>query len=108
MDSQLRQIGTLVQERRYDEARAALQPYLRAHPDEAYAWYLLSFAAKTPAAKQEAIKKAVQLAPENEKYSARRAKLNVSAPRSVRLPLIVGGLVLIVILAVVLILLRPT
>ena len=108
MDSQLRQISTLVQERRYNEARAALQPYLREHPDAAYAWYLLSFAAETPTDKAQAIQKAVQLAPDNEKYAARAAKLSAAAPRSMKLPLLIGGLVLIAVLAVVFVLLRPS
>jgi hypothetical protein len=108
MDSQLRQISALVQERRYDEARAALQPYLREHPDAANGWYLLSFVAETPAAKKQAIQKAIQLAPDNEKYAARAAKLSTAAPRSMKLPLLIGGLVLIAVLAVVFVLLRPS
>ncbi|MEO8611540.1 MAG: hypothetical protein ABI690_26820 [Chloroflexota bacterium] len=107
MDLQLRQISTLVQERRYDDARAALQPYLREHPDAANGWFLLSFAAETPAAKKQAIQKALQLAPDNERYMARAAKLGAGAARSLKVPLIVGGLVVVVVLAVALFSLRP-
>jgi hypothetical protein len=107
MDSQLRQISTLVQERRYDAARAALEPYLRDHPDAAYGWYLLSFAAKTPAARWNAIKKAVQLAPENEKYLSRRVKLNAASPPSNTRLLVAVAVVMITVLAVVFVLVRP-
>jgi hypothetical protein len=107
MDSQLRQISQLVQEKRYNDARMPLQKYLRDNPDSAYAWYLLSFVAATPADKQKAIRKATQLAPEDQKYSTRLAKLGAVKKRSPVLPLVIFGAVLIAIVAVVFAALRP-
>jgi len=108
MDPQLRPISRLVQERRYAEARPMLQAYLRAHPDAAYAWYLLSFAARTPAGKRQAIRKAAQLAPENTKYTARLNRLGARPRRSRTLPLVLGGLALVGLLAIGFMLLRPS
>jgi hypothetical protein len=107
MDSQLRQISQLVQEKRFADARAPLQKYLRANPDSAYAWYLLSFVVATPAEKQKAIRKAVQLAPDDPKYTARLTKLGAAKKRSPVLPLVILGVVLIAIVAVAFVALRP-
>ena len=107
MDSQLRQISQLVQEKRYADARAPLLKYLRDNPDSAYAWYLLSFVSDAPAEKQKAMRKAVQLAPDDAKYSTRLAKLGAAKKRSPALPLIILGAVLIALIAIAATFLRP-
>lgn len=108
MDSQLRQISQLVQEKRYSDARAPLLKYLRDNPDSAYAWYLLSFVTDAPADKQKAVRKAVQLAPDDAKYMTRLAKLGATKKRSPVLPLIILGALLIAIIAITATFLRPT
>lgn len=107
MDSQLRQISQLVQEKRYADARAPLQKYLRDNSDSAYAWYLLSFVVATPAEKQKAVRKAVQLAPDDPKYATRLTKLGTLKKRSPVLPLVILGVVLIAIVAMAFVALRP-
>jgi len=94
MDNPLRELSQRIQQRQYDAARAPLQAYVKANPDSAYAWYLLSFAENTPARKQSAIAKAVKLAPDNERFQERYAKLGATPKRS-RLPLIGLAVVLI-------------
>jgi hypothetical protein len=101
-DSELRQISQMIQERRFDEARAALQTYLKSNPDSDQGWYLLSFTAKTPADRQDAIRRAMQIAPNNDKYKARLAKIaDVPAKSSSRLPLILAGVVIIGVIVVI-------
>jgi hypothetical protein len=101
-DSELRQISQMIQERRFDEARAALQTYLQSNPDSDQGWYLMSFTAKTPADRQDAIRRAMQIAPNNDKYKARLAKIaDVPAKSSSRLPLILAGVVIIAVIVVI-------
>jgi len=104
MDNQLRELSQRIQQRQYDAARAPLQAYVKANPDSAYAWYLLSFAENTPARKQSAIAKAVKLAPDNQRFHDRYVKLGATPKRS-RLPLIGLAVVLIAIVGAAVVLL---
>lgn len=106
MDTELRAISKLVQERRYDEARPLLRAYLKQHPDQAVAWYLASYAEQQPAQRLAAARKAARLAPENAAAQERLTKLQSAAPR--RLPLLaLAAVLLIALVAAALFLLRP-
>ncbi len=97
MNSELRAAAQLVQSRAYDEARARLQEYVRQSPDQAYAWYLLSFAESDPFARLKAIHVAARLAPDNPRIKARLRQIQGKSGRS-RLPILAG---LLVVLAVI-------
>ncbi len=99
MNHQLTQITRLIQARRYDEARPLLQAYLDDNPDDAYAWYLHSFAELTPVKRLKAIQRAVKFAPTEAKYQNRLEKLTAKAPS--RLPLFLGaGLLMAAVIAI--------
>lgn len=104
MDNQLRELSQRIQQHQYDAARAPLQAYIKANPDSAYAWYLLSFAENTPARKQSAIANAVKLAPDNQRFHQRYVKLGATPKRS-RLPLIGLAVVLLAIVGAAVVLL---
>jgi hypothetical protein len=106
MDNELRAISKLVQERRYDEARGPLQVYLREHPDQATAWYLLSYVEQQPARRLAAIRKAARLNPDRAAIQERLAKLQGGGQR--RWPLLALAAVLLIgLIAAALFLLRP-
>ncbi len=106
MDNELRAISKLVQERRYDEARTPLRAYLKQHPDQATAWYLLSYVEQQAAQRLAAVRKAARLNPDSTSIQERLAKLQGTAPR--RWPLLALAVVLTIgLIAAALFLLRP-
>ena len=92
MDDELPQISRLIKERRYAEARAQLLAYLEENPDDARAWYLLSFAGATQQERNDAIRRAQELAPNEKKVQARLKALQAGAEQRKRLTLVYGAL----------------
>lgn len=95
MPVSLAAIRQMLKNRQYEDARSALDAFLRANPRSAEAWYLLSMAAETPPRRLAAIRKAAKLAPNNARVQARLQKLQrAPGARSGRGRLVLALLVL--------------
>lgn len=80
MDSELRSIANLIRQQQPADARRALGRYLKAHPDSAEAWYMLSVVETDADKRLRAAQKAAALDPSSEKYGKRLARL-IASPR---------------------------
>jgi len=99
MPQTLRDIADLIRQHQAVQARQALYAYLDSHPDQAEAWYLLSWVETDRPGKIEALDQALQLDPDNPKYQKRQAKLVTTPPtpsrgRKAILLLPIAGLVM--------------
>lgn len=103
MNQQLAAIARQIKNREFDTARTALSAYLEVHPEDASAWYLLSYAAPDKKQQLAAVQRALKFAPENVSAQQRLKQLKASAKpqRSLRLPLFLGGLMLVLVAIVV-------
>ncbi len=101
MNSELRAAAQLVQSGDYNAARARLQNYVRQSPDQAYAWYLLSFAEATAARRRAAARRAVELAPDSRQMADRLAKLDAARPRRSLRWIVLAGVLVVLALVVV-------
>jgi heme/copper-type cytochrome/quinol oxidase subunit 2 len=106
MNSQLSRIAELIKERQFNKARTELQKYLNQNPNDAYGWYLMSFAESSGEKQLNAIQKAASISPNNPKVRSRLEKLQSGdfsisrrpATRS-RLPLLIAVVVVVIVLA---------
>jgi cytoskeletal protein RodZ len=93
-------IRQMIKNRQYEDARSALEAYLRANPKSAEGWYLLSMAEETTPKRLTAVRKAAKLAPKNARVQARLAELQAAPKaRSGRLILVLLLLIALVIAA---------
>lgn len=60
---QMQQALDLIKNGQRDEARALLEPIVRANPDDANAWWLMAMAVSTPADMQNALRNVVRINP---------------------------------------------
>lgn len=104
MRDDLNQAARLIKARQYARAKTALEKYLAQNPDDARAWYLLSFTEKTPVRKRDALAEAYRLAPDNAQIAARLKKIETAVPFSKaaarkrsQMPLLVGLVVLVLV-----------
>jgi hypothetical protein len=114
-DDQLIHITSLLKARDYEQARAELNAFLKANPDQPEAWYLMSFAVGERARQIAALERAIKLDPSFAKASMRLNKLmsaGVAQPaarssRRIGL-LLIGVMVLGAILLVAVLLILPS
>ncbi len=83
LDDQLSLVVRLLRAREYTQARLKLKDYLKQHPEEPFAWYLLSFAVPGMEEKALALRRALQLHPAYSKAQARLEKLTAAMQDSV-------------------------
>lgn len=76
----LKKIAELIRAGKGDKARAQLVDLLRAQPDNAQAWYLLSFVLDDPQRKQYALMQALKFQPDFERARDRLRSLRGEAP----------------------------
>jgi hypothetical protein len=95
---ELQQIVALLKQGDDQQALAALHTYLKAHPDQAEAWYLLSFALADPEQQKVALQRALRLKPAWHTAQERLARLQKPAPSRRRSRWLLGGITLLVIL----------
>ncbi len=81
MKDHLRLIRVLIKERKFTEARHALEDYLALNENDAEAWYLRSFVEPEPERKVSALKQARKLDPYNGRANDRLASLTASIQR---------------------------
>jgi hypothetical protein len=96
---ELQQIIALLKQGDDKQALAALHTYLKAHPDQAEAWYLLSFALADPEQQKAALQRALRLNPAWNTAQKRLARLQNPAPSRLRSRWFLGGITLLIILA---------
>src|SRR5829696_9063210 len=84
MNQQLRQINDLIKQRRFTQARHALEDYLALHENDADAWYLRSFVEQGRDAKITALKRAIAWTPGHARAQARLKMLQRSKPKRPR------------------------
>jgi hypothetical protein len=84
MNRQLTEIARQLKAHQLDEARLALDSYLEAHPKDAWAWYLLSFAMPGKDEKIAAIQRALTLNATHVKIRARLRQLQGTGGKSRR------------------------
>jgi cytochrome c-type biogenesis protein CcmH/NrfG len=71
-------IRQMIKNRQYEDARSALQAFLRQNPKSAEGWYLLSLAGETTPKRLAAARRAAKLAPKNVRVLARLDQLQKS------------------------------
>src|ERR1044071_8813973 len=77
-DDQLIHITSLLKARDYEQARAELTVFLKAHPEQPEAWYLMSFAVGERARQIAALDRALKIDPSFAKASTRLIKLQTA------------------------------
>lgn len=78
----LREIAASIRQQNYGEARTQLKALLKQNPQNAEAWYMLSFVAERPEQRAQAAQRAARLSPGNGRYGQRVTKLTVRPQRA--------------------------